>query len=100
MRYVSLWIDDGRVGCGRRQFFVVAEGRKWVTLFYAPLCATIKVTKPGYIKARPIDEKYRKGWMAATIRANAKAFNTGDDGKVHMTQATKAVLRAITGGKR
>jgi hypothetical protein len=62
---VSLYLEDARIGCGFRRYLVLEVGPKFVTLFYAPKLATVRVdclTFDRHAKAETL--------MAGIIRAN------------------------------
>lgn len=67
---VDLWLDDARIGCGRRRFIVLECGSKAVKLFYPPQLATITVDRITFDRhARPAaDAKPRR--LCRIIRDN------------------------------
>lgn len=87
MKYVTLNLDHPRIGCGVRDFFVVAEGRTKARLFYLPTCTSIEVDKRDLAKAQEIVGyspkaaarrlrgrlRDRKRWKLQTSGADAKA---------------------------
>lgn len=51
---VDLWLDDQRVGCGRRRYVVLEVGTKIVRLFYPPLLALVTIDRLTFDRhARP-----------------------------------------------
>lgn len=43
IKYVSMNLQDSKVGSGHRLFAVISEGRKWVKLLYIPSLTIVKI---------------------------------------------------------
>ena len=93
MTYVRLWLDDHRLGCGERGFFVVQRGPKWVTLFYPPRSITTKVDTKQFDRYAK-EERYQKVKMRALIREVA-ARNTEDGKRPKLSNAARQVLQQM-----
>lgn len=74
MRYINLYLDHQKVGCGYRNFFVVHEGRVKTRLFYPAECQSVEVPHVELRKAKeiPIPNRRAAAKIAAVIRDNFK----------------------------
>lgn len=55
MEYLNLYLQDSRVGSGRRNFVVMKRGRKNATLLYIPTLTKIEVPLSDLEKGKPVD---------------------------------------------
>jgi hypothetical protein len=69
-RFVSLHLDDSPVGCGIREFVVLAMSVREVKLFYPPSLETITIHRQTFDRhALPVSRKrYSRDRIAANIR--------------------------------
>jgi hypothetical protein len=74
MRYMSLYLDHAKIGCGWRPCFVVKEGRIKTRLFFPADCQSVEVPNAEVRKARdiPIPNRRAAAKVAAVIRDNFK----------------------------
>jgi hypothetical protein len=88
---VELYLDNAHVGCGLRRFVVLGQGPKWVTLFYAPLLAQVKIERKVFDhSAHPANASRRlRSLILANVRA-ARRRKSYDGGK-----AAKEALRIL-----
>jgi hypothetical protein len=99
MRYVELYLDHPKIGCGMRRFFVIKEGKHTARLFYPPTSTSLDVKLDVLAGARDIELPTRRhsAHVAADIRDNYKARK-----RLHLivngTDA-KAAIEALRDGK-
>lgn len=74
MRFINLYLDHAKVGCGWRPCFVVKEGKVKTRLFFPADCQSIEVPHAELRKAKDITIPNRRAAakVAATIRDNFK----------------------------
>lgn len=73
MQYIDLWIDHPKIGCGRRHFLVLKEGRTLVKLLSTGTMETITVPKA--ILARAIPVTIKPSRLARRMRATAETYD-------------------------
>lgn len=74
MRYINLYMDHAKIGCGWRPAFVINEGRLKTRLFFPADCQSIAVANDELRKAKeiPIPNRRAAAKIAAVIRDNFK----------------------------
>jgi hypothetical protein len=74
MRYIELWLDTAKTGCGYRRFFITHEGRVKTRLFNPSDCQAVEVPNADLRKAKdiPIPNRRAAAKVAAVIRDNFK----------------------------
>lgn len=97
MRYIELYLDTAKTGCGYRRFFVVHEGKLKTRLFYPSECTSVEVPHAELRKAKDITPANRReaAKVAAVIRDNFKMRK-----RLHMAVAgrdAKAVMNDLKG---
>ena len=69
---VDLWVDDAKIGCGRRRFVVLDCGPRVVRLFCYPLLTTIIVDRLTFDRSAKYARDSKPSKIADIIRANLK----------------------------
>jgi hypothetical protein len=97
MRYIEVYLDHPKVGCGYRRFFITHEGRIKTRLFNPSDCQSVEVPHAELRKAKEISIPNRRAAakVAAVIRDNFKMRK-----RLHLAVAgrdAKAVMNDLKG---
>lgn len=94
MRYLSLYLDHPKVGCGWRSYLVVKEGRIHARLVYAATGESLTVPKTAITHGRDLPLKPTR--MAKRLRAVARTYGLEDSRGV---KDALAMLRSVKGAR-
>lgn len=77
MKYIRLYVDHPRIGCGNRIFLVLKTGRVWAHLIAAGTAELIKVPVGDLRWAKPLP--FKPGRAVKRLRAVAKTYGVETD---------------------